>query len=300
MLFLFRKSLKYYPQFFMILGALSVALAMVLSLVNIPVQANQVRNSINESTGGELDTMSQKSESDDLFSVGPSPTVDAPTPTLKIITETPTSTFTNTPTSTPTDMLTETPTFTPTNTFTNTPTSTPTSTFTNTPTSTPTSTFTNTATATPTSTFTNTPTFTPTKQVPNETPMSTPTFTPTSTPTETPTSTPTKTEVAATPSVDAPTPTPGTDLTPFQTPDDPGTTPDAPTSTPGVDETPNTNVQPTLPPPVSIGTPSVLIPVTGAELANSHPLDKLQTILFNLGLSLFGIGLVLQSLRKRF
>jgi hypothetical protein len=42
-----------------------------------------------------------------------------------------------------------------------------------------------------------------------------------------------------------------------------------------------------------------LIPVTGSVLNGSSPLDRVQSVLFNLGLSFLGLGLVLQSLRKK-
>jgi hypothetical protein len=54
-----------------------------------------------------------------------------------------------------------------------------------------------------------------------------------------------------------------------------------------------------LPPPTNNDPPTVLIPVTGAEFGSNSPLEKVQSVMFNLGLGFLGIGLVLQSLRKR-
>jgi len=106
-----------------------------------------------------------------------------------VVTETPTPTLTETPTSTPTPTLTETPTITLTPTLTETPSLTPSPTITTTPT------LTETPTSTPTPTLTETPTNTPTPTL-TETPTLTPssTITPTPTLTETPTPTPTLTE----------------------------------------------------------------------------------------------------------
>jgi hypothetical protein len=90
-------------------------------------------------------------------------------------------------------------------------------------------------------------------------------------------------------------PTP-TDVTPT-TPVVPSTTPETETAT--VPQT--TVVPPTLaPPPSGSGGPE-LIPVTGADLTVVAPLGipalgLLQGVFFNLGLALFGIGLVLQGL----
>ncbi len=65
------------------------------------------------------------------------------------------------------------------------------------------------------------------------------------------------------------------------------------------DETPDPTAQPTLPPPTSNDPPTVLIPVTGSELGSNSPLGKVQSVMFNFGLGFLGIGIVLQSLRKR-
>jgi hypothetical protein len=83
------------------------------------------------------------------------------------------------------------------------------------------------------------------------------------------------------------------------TPEDPSPTPAEPTPTTVTDETPDPTPQPTLPPPTSNDPPTVLIPVTGAEMGSGNPLENVQSVMFNLGLSFLGLGLVLQSLRKR-
>jgi hypothetical protein len=87
---------------------------------------------------------------------------------------------------------------------------------------------------------------------------------------------------------------------PDETPDPtntpvPDETPD-PTEPPVTDETP----EPTLAPPDPDEPPTVLIPVTGVELPGNSPLSDVQNFVFNMGLSFLGIGLVLQSIRKRF
>ena len=133
---------------------------------------------------------------------------------------------------------------------------------------------------------------------------------------ETPTpETPTpETPTPETPTPEAPTPTPeqptatptdpGTTPTPDDpqetpTPGDPSPTPEDPTATPGTDETPDPTPQPTLPPPTSNDPPTILIPVTGMEIGNHSPIDKVQSVMFNMGLGFLGLGLVLQSLRKK-
>jgi hypothetical protein len=199
----------------------------------------------------------------------------------------------------------------------------------------------------PTNTQTNTPppdetpTLTPTSEDPTPTPTETEVPTPTPTDTEVPTPTPTDTVVPTptpedptptpvTPTPEAPTPTPvtptpedptptpsdpGTTPTPSDpgttpTPSDPGTTPTPdlpeetptpgdPTATPGTGETPDPTPQPTLPPPTSNDPPTILIPVTGMEIGNHSPIDKVQSVMFNMGLGFLGLGLVLQSLRKK-
>lgn len=137
----------------------------------------------------------------------------------------------------------------------------------------------------------NTPTFTATF-TPTNTPVSpTATFTATNTPTNTPIPddpqpTPTNTAVP-----EDPEPTPSNTVVP----DDP-----QPTTTPVPDETPEPEADPTLPPPVSNDPPTVLIPVTGVELGGNSPLSDLQNFVFNMGLTFLGLGLILQSVRKRF
>jgi hypothetical protein len=157
-----------------------------------------------------------------------------------------------------------------------------------------------TATFTPSSTPTDTPTNTP---VPSSTPTDTPTNTPvpSSTPTDTPTATPTNTTESPPDPTDTPVPT-ATD-TPTSTPEDPGSSSD-PTSTP----TPTaTSVPPTATPgnpgPAPTQTisatdlvtdPGLLIPVTGADSVGG-PLSR-TTLFKNLGVFLFGFGLVLHGL----
>jgi len=184
---------------------------------------------------------------------------------------TPTFTFTPTPTDTPEP----TPTFTPTATDV----VEPTPTFTFTPTATdvvePTPTFTFTPTATdvvePTPTFTNTP-------IPTDTPE------PTSTPNPGPT--PTATVVIPTATPADPTATP-----------DPGQTPTVPPNPTDPAVTPTSTVVRTLPPPV-VRTPSVLIPVTGADMTEGNPADQISRLLVNLGLAFLGLALTLQAFSK--
>ena len=185
----------------------------------------------------------------------------------------PTPTYTPTPTDTPEP--------TPTFTFTPTPTDVvePTPTFTFTPTATdvvePTPTFTFTPTATdvvePTPTFTNTP-------IPTDTPE------PTSTPNPGPTPTATVVIPSATPA--DPTATP-----------DPGQTPTVPPNPTDPAVTPTSTVVRTLPPPV-VRTPSVLIPVTGADMTEGNPADQISRLLVNLGLAFLGLALTLQAFSK--
>ena len=243
----------------------------------------------------------------------PTPTdTPEPTPTFTFtptLTDTPepTPTFTFTPT------LTDTPEPTPTFTFTPTPTDVvePTPTFTFTPTATdvvePTPTFTFTPTATdvvePTPTFTFTPT--PTDVVE---PTPTFTFTPTATdvvePTPTFTNTPIPTDTPEPTSTPNPGPTPtATVVIPTATPADPTATPDpgqTPTVPPNPTDpavTPTSTVVRTLPPPV-VRTPSVLIPVTGADMTEGNPADQISRLLVNLGLAFLGLALTLQAFSK--
>jgi hypothetical protein len=72
-------------------------------------------------------------------------------------------------------------------------------------------------------------------------------------------------------------------------------TPD-PTEPPDTEDPP----EPTLAPPVSNDPPVVLIPVTGIELGGNSPHSDAQNFIFNMGLSFLGLGVVLQSVRKRF
>jgi len=80
---------------------------------------------------------------------------------------------------------------------------------------------------------------------------------------------------------------------------------DEPTPTPTVvvvTDVPPTDVPtvpPTLPPPDPTNPPQVLIPVTGADLSMPVPLARQQSLFGNLGLSLLGLGLVLQGLSRR-
>ncbi len=244
----------------------------------------------------------------------------APTPT-------PTNTFTFTPTATVTNTFTFTPTATVTNTFTFTPTATVTNTFTFTPTFTPT---------TPADTPTFTPTFTPT--TPADTPTFTPTFTPTTpadTPTFTPTFTNTPEEATLTPTatleeptatptdvvVESPTPTDVVVESPTPTdvvvesPTPVDTPPTVPTETPVITDVPEETPTPvstddpgptptdepeqpsTLPPP-SGGTTTVLIPVTGGNLAPSNPLPLVGGVLVHLGFVMLGIGMLTTGVQR--
>ncbi|PKN82275.1 MAG: hypothetical protein CVU46_18180 [Chloroflexi bacterium HGW-Chloroflexi-8] len=102
---------------------------------------------------------------------------------------------------------------------------------------------------------------------------------------------------------------------PTATPQTPTLTPQNPTPTPLL-ETPitpttvstteepiktptSTEVVQTLPPPVQLDTPSVLIPVTGADYSMKTSTSHLQKASFNFGLAFLGIGMVLQGIRKR-
>ncbi|MDO9085955.1 MAG: hypothetical protein Q7U53_07095 [Anaerolineaceae bacterium] len=293
-----RKNCKFLPNLFMLLGAVSVAFAMLLSMVNLPVSAGDGNPEITCPSGGGWDKVDLPSDTYYEF------TYDAPPDKLierscwksgttrEITFHVPpvsSVTFTNSqylshysiflgdkPDPTPDDP-TDTP-VTPT-----VPTDTPVTP--TVPTDTP---------VTPT-----VPTDTPvTPTVPTDTPV-TPTV-----PTDTPVTPTVPTDTPVTPTV--PTDTPVTPTVPTDTPvtpipDEPSPTPVDPgqTSTPDVDETPDPTNAPTFPPPTSNDPPTILIPVTGSELDSNSPLDRLQSVLFNLGLSFLGLGLVLQSLRKK-
>jgi len=58
-------------------------------------------------------------------------------------------------------------------------------------------------------------------------------------------------------------------------------------------------VVPTLPPPPTQSTPSILIPVTGDDFSMKSPIKNWQKSTFNFGLGLIGLGMVLQGIRKR-
>ena len=101
-------------------------------------------------------------------------------------------------------------------------------------------------------------------------------------PTDTPTATPTVIVI--------------TDVPPTATPTN---TPVTPVVTETVDPGTSTPVPTLPPPPPPQDTPSVLIPVTGADLSMPAPLANLQTVFGKLGLALLGIGLVLQGLSRK-
>ena len=217
----------------------------------------------------------------------------------------PTTTNTPTVTATATSKFTETstPTFTKTYTPTNTATFTETATVTLTPTNTATFTPTPTSTFTPTFTSTFTPTNTAvvtiTPQDPTPTPITpTPTFTntpegPTATNTpELPTATNTPEQPTATNTPEQPTSTPQ-EFT--ATPQDPTPTPQSPTPT-GETSTPVA----TVPPPPVIDTPSVLIPVTGADMSPVAKVNLVQDTMLNLGLGFLGFAFVFTGIRRKF
>lgn len=289
-----RKHLKFVPQFFTVLGALSMAFALLLSVVNVPVMANGQETCPDGGDWEKKDGLSGTSynydaptgklivewcyKSSTTVNYG---SVNPPQASVSI-----TSTVKNDnnkvqdishasfrlidkPADTPVP-----PTLTPSNTPTNTPVP---------PTITPSNTPTNTA-------VPDDPTQTPGGPTATNTEMP-PTLTPTNTEVP-PEATPTLTEEVKDPD---PTATPVLDETPVPT----GTpvndeTPD-PTEPPVVEDEP----EPTLAPPVTNDQPTVLIPVTGIELGGNSPLSDVQNMMFNLGLSFLGVGLVLQSLRKR-
>jgi hypothetical protein len=141
-------------------------------------------------------------------------------------------------------------------------------------------------------------------------PTEEPTVEPTVEPTETitpvpgdPTPDPSETvtpdpSVTVTPDPGSPTPDPSETVTP-----DPSETvtpdPGNPTPTEDPDQTTNPTSVPTMSQPVPSNDPTILIPVTGMEIGNHSPIDKVQSVMFNMGLGFLGLGLVLQSLRKK-
>lgn len=224
---LFRKTIKFMPQILTMIGAISVAFAMLLSLASIPVQASDSRASNLQNNNNLSGTF----YSEENPGSNNQPNIVPPTETIE---------------------------------------------------------------ATP-----------PTKIPPAVTPeLPTPTVEPPTPTVEPPTPTvelPTPTVEAPTPTVEAPTPTVAP---PTSTPTEPGTnlTPDVPvvTETPDPGETPQPPEEPTLAPPTSNEPPTILIPVTGSEVSNQSPLGKIQTTLFNMGIGLLGLGLVLQSISRKF
>ncbi len=308
-----RKFMKYIPQFFTILGAVSVAFAMLLSLVNVPVQAAEIK--------AAAETCPDGSDGWVKVNVGDNPTFTYTAPGEYLIAEwcykagsnplvfgdviPPQKTVTlvsiyqqgishasfrliiPTPTNTPPQD--ETPTNTPVTPTPEDPTPTPVTPTPEDPTPTP---------------------VTPTPEDPTPTPVTPTPEDPTPTPVTPTPEDPTPTPVTPTPEDSTPTPVTPTPEDPTPTPSDPGTTPTPdlpeetptpgdPTATPGTGETPDPTPQPTLPPPTSYDPPTILIPVTGMEIGNHSPLGKVQSAMFNMGLGFLGLGLVLQSTRKR-
>jgi len=301
-----KKFIKFLPQAFITMGALSIAFAMLLSVVHIPVKADSgcpVPGSSEDggiwdktgsitSTSWEYNLPEGKAASKYCFHVSGetySGSFSPPKTTVSF-----TSLDYNPPDSNNFIinwvMLLVVDLVPPTATPTNVP-----------PTATPTD-------VPPTATPTDVPpTATPTDVPPTATPTEVP---PTATPTDVPpTATPTDLPPTATPTDVPPTTTPGdptatpTDVPPTETPTDvpPTSTPTdvSATATPPSDETPVPTQQPTLPAPVTTSTPAVLIPVTGSEIASNSPFGQFQEAMFNLGLGFLGIGLVLQSIRKK-
>lgn len=270
-----RKYLKFLPKFFTVLGAVSMAFALLLSVVNMPVigqaetcpaSGDWIKVDVGDKPNFQYTAPDGKLVAEWCYKAGNNPLVfENVVPPQKQVSLTSiyqqgishaSFRLVNIPTNTPPPS--PTPTFTATFTPTNTPTNTPVS---------PTATF----------TATNTPTNTPIPDDPEPTPTNTPTNTPIP---DEPDPTPTNTAVPEDP---GPTSTP----VPDETPD--------PTEPPVVNETP----EPTLAPPVSNDPPTVLIPVTGVELGGDSPLSDLQNFVFNMGLTFLGLGLILQSVRKR-
>ena len=274
----------------MVFGALLVAISMVLSLVNVPVQAAPSKGQETCPDGG--DWIKKDLPGNSRFFTYRAPAgyliyeycykaatnvvytqVDPPSTIVEIESGTKhdlshISVRILIPTPTPETPIPE-------------PTDTPVPTATDTPVPTATDTPVPTATDTPVPTATDTPV--PTSVPPTSTPVR-PTDTPP--PDIPPTSVP-------------PTNTPIPDIPPTDTPpaEQPSPTPDDP----GATQTPSNDPpeEPTLPPPPSYDQPSFLIPVTGSEVGNENPLDSARASSFNLGLGLLGIGLVLKTIRKK-
>ena len=165
------------------------------------------------------------------------------------------------------------------------------------PTAVPIDTSTPTATATATATATETPANPP---APSPSPSPSPTATSTSVvnPPILPSPTPTATSTEAPPVGPSPSPTlTGTAVV---------NPPQAPSPTPTERERPSKTPTPTtvatLPPPSNpSGTqPSVLIPVTGADLTKKGPGGIDQKLFLNFGISLLGLGLILHGLGNHF
>jgi hypothetical protein len=325
----FRKIIKFLPQFFTILGAVSVAFAMLLSMVNIPAQAEANPQKCPE-TGLNVKVEAKENQetynfntygwvritadNDQAFWGAYTPYkvinacikagaggiyyVDDPNGTDKLSkydishvvvyfelagdpTEEPTVEPTEEPTVEPTVEPTEEPTIEPTEEPTVEPTVEPTEEPTVEPTEEPT--------VEPTEEPTVEPTVEPTETI---TPVP---GDPTPDPSETVTPDP---SVTVTPDPGSPTPDPSETVTP-----DPSETvtpdPGNPTPTEDPDQTTNPTSVPTMSQPVPSNDPTILIPVTGMEIGNHSPIDKVQSVMFNMGLGFLGLGLVLQSLRKK-
>jgi hypothetical protein len=325
----FRKIIKFIPQFFTILGAVSVAFAMLLSMVNIPAQAEANPQKCPE-TGLNVKVEAKENQetynfntygwvritadNDQAFWGAYTPYkvinacikagaggiyyVDDPNGTDKLSkydishvvvyfelagdpTEEPTVEPTEEPTVEPTVEPTEEPTIEPTEEPTVEPTVEPTEEPTVEPTEEPT--------VEPTEEPTVEPTVEPTETI---TPVP---GDPTPDPSETVTPDP---SVTVTPDPGSPTPDPSETVTP-----DPSETvtpdPGNPTPTEDPDQTTNPTSVPTMSQPVPSNDPTILIPVTGMEIGNHSPIDKVQSVMFNMGLGFLGLGLVLQSLRKK-
>ena len=80
-------------------------------------------------------------------------------------------------------------------------------------------------------------------------------------------------------------------------PNDPDETDDPVDPVDPVDDENNNDPQTELDPPTTTSSQTVLIPVTGIEFGT--PMSKTQSVAFNLGIGLLGVGLVLQSIRKK-
>ena len=105
--------------------------------------------------------------------------------------------------------------------------------------------------------------------------------------------TPEPTTVTPEPTPQEPTPTPG----------EPSPTPGEPTPTPGGSTAttvpPNPTSVVTLAPPASSDSSPILIPVTGSDLSSNKTQELYKSILFNLGLGMLGIGLILQGIFRK-